>query len=197
MLTIISMLYYTTIILLHRPFYSSSAHHIACRRAADSLEKLLLLLEKTFGFSRITYLMAYCIYTGASVMTHDVKTGDAEARGKMQTFLRALQHGMVACPLLQRSFDIISNSLRPDNMRPSPDATTIPKDDGRNHITTSNFMAANYLPAFPYVDPPVYASFGTDDTVNRTSMDLDAFPFLDCFPENHIDTTTSEWYIPT
>ena len=63
-----SLLYYTTVILLHRPFYSVPAHHAACREAADNIEKLLLLLEKTFGFTRISYLIAYCVYTGAAVM---------------------------------------------------------------------------------------------------------------------------------
>ena len=53
-----NLLYFTMIILLHRPFYSVPARHMACRKAADNLEKMLLLLENTFGFNRITYLMA-------------------------------------------------------------------------------------------------------------------------------------------
>jgi hypothetical protein len=189
------MLYYTIVILLHRPFYSSPAHHIACRRAANSLEKFLLLLEKTFGFSRITYLMAYCIYTGASVMTHDVKTGDLEAGRKMQTFLRALRHGMVTCPLLQRSLHIITNSLHSENPRSSLDATGTSISSNTNPVA-NNHMASNYLPAFPYMDLQVGNSFNASGSINLPGMDLDAFSMLDCFPENHIDTATAEWYIP-
>lgn len=189
------MLYYTIIILLHRPFYSSPAHHIACRQAADNLQKLLLLLEKTFGFSRITYLMAYCIYTGASVMTHDVKTGDLDAGRKMQTFLRALRHGMVTCPLLQRSLHIITNSLQSDIPGPSLNATANPISSNTNPVM-NNLTASNYLPAFPYMDLQVGNGFNASDSISLPGMDLDAFSMLDCFPENHIDTTTSEWYVP-
>lgn len=48
-----SLLYYTTVALLHRPFYSIPLHHRACRQASISIEKLLLLLEKTFGFRKV------------------------------------------------------------------------------------------------------------------------------------------------
>ncbi|CAK7216506.1 hypothetical protein SCUCBS95973_002821 [Sporothrix curviconia] len=107
-----NLLYHTTIILLHRPFYASPVHHAACRQAADHLERLLLLLERTFGFRRITYLMAYCVYTGASVLVQDVKQGcDAAAAAKIQTFLRALRLGVASCPLVRRSLDIITASL--------------------------------------------------------------------------------------
>ena len=56
-------------ILLHRP----RGNQAACRSAANSIEKLLLLLEGTFGFTRVTYLIACCIYTGASAMIRGVK----------------------------------------------------------------------------------------------------------------------------
>ncbi len=156
---------------------------MACRQAADCLEKLLLLLEKTFGFTRVTYLMAYCIYTGASVMTHDVKAGDVTAGRKMQTFLRALQQGISTCPLLQRSLDIITNSLHADV---APAATA---------QTSFNDITANYLPAFPYLDPTVRHDLESQPTT-FTGMELDAFSFLDSFPENNIDIATGAWYLP-
>jgi len=182
-----SLLYYTTIILLHRPFYSAAAHHMACRRAADSLEKLLLLLERTFGFTRVTYLMGYCIYTGASAVTHDVKAGDVDASRKMQTFLRALQQGTATCPLLQRSLDIINNCLRTS---PAPYAGDTPAEDTLNAIT------GDYLPAFPYLDLQVGAD-SSNQTMDLSVMDLDGFSLLDSFPENHIGTSTAEWYLPS
>lgn len=160
---------------------------MACRRAADSLEKLLALLERTFGFSRVTYLMAYCIYTGASVIVHDVKAGDLDASRKMQTFLRALQQGTITCPLLQRSLDIINNCLHTDVPRY---ASNNPAENSLNAIT------ANYLPAFPYLDLQVGGNLSNQAT-NLSGMDLDAFSLLDCFPENHINTTTGEWYLPS
>ncbi|PVH70719.1 hypothetical protein DL98DRAFT_436466, partial [Cadophora sp. DSE1049] len=105
-----NLLFYTTTILLHRPFYSSPSHHAACRQAAINMEKMVLLVEKTFGFTRITYLMAYCIYTGASVLLPDDKSGDRDARARIDTFLRALEGGRTTCPMVQRSLDIIINS---------------------------------------------------------------------------------------
>lgn len=179
-----NLFYYAMIILLHRPFYSAPARHMACRKAADSLEKMLLLLEKTFGFNRITYLMAYCIYTGASVMIKDVKAGDLEASSKMQTFLRALKQGTKTCPLLQRSLDIINNSLNSNPPRFAQSNDNAPAEDP---------VAANYLPAFPYLDPEVTNHLTTDQ--NSSSMDLDAFSFLDSFPEQNINTATGEWYL--
>ncbi|KAL2867481.1 Zn(II)2Cys6 transcription factor [Aspergillus lucknowensis] len=178
-----NLLYHTTIILLHRPFYSASEHHIACRKAADSLEKILLLLEKTFGFNRVTYLMSYCIYTGASVMVKDAKSGDLEASGKIQTFLRALKGGIKTCPLIQRSLDIINNSLQ----------SKTPKLATLNDVSAADGLGtANYLPAFPYLDMGATSQFPTDR--NPAVMDLDAFSLLDSFPEQHISTTTGEWY---
>lgn len=184
MLTYHSLLFYTAVILLHRPFYSIPAHHAACRGASECMEKLLLLLEKTFGFTRITYLIAYCIYTGASVMVQDVKVGDVHAGIMMQTFLRALKQGQRTCPLLQRSMEIINNGLRSEmprftstNGQPDPD----------------NLLTRNYLPAFPYRDFQMEFSHA-----NQMSggMDLDSFSLLDSYPENHIDTGIGSWYMP-
>jgi hypothetical protein len=76
------------------------------------MERLLRLLEATFGFARVTYLMAYCVYTGASALLHDVREGhDPAARRAMQTFLRALRLGVASCPLLGRSLHLIVGSL--------------------------------------------------------------------------------------
>src|SRR3954447_12004114 len=116
-----SLLYYTTVILLHRP----TGDQIACRNAANSIEKLLLLLEGTFGFTRITYLIAYCIYTGASAMLQGVKSGDSEASTRMETFLRALNTGVQSCPILQRSLDIINASM--NIPIPIPEAQSAPR----------------------------------------------------------------------
>ncbi|KAL4779966.1 fungal-specific transcription factor domain-containing protein [Aspergillus varians] len=175
-----NLLYHTTLILLHRPFWSAPEHHTACRKSADNLEKLLLLLEKTFGFNRITYMIAYCIYTAVSVMIKDVKAGDLEANRKMQTFLRALTQATKFCPLIQRSLDIINNSLQ----------SRTPRLASLDEIPTAEGIEdANYLPAFPYLD--MENQFTADR--NLAAVDLDTFSFLDSFPEQHINTAT-EWY---
>lgn len=125
--------------------------------------------------------MAYCIYTAASAMIQDVKAGDLEASTKMSTFLRALKGGVTTCPVVQRSLDIINNSLQASPPQPTSSITDATETLGRN-----------YLPAFPYRDAPV-------DFMNEgdfSTMDLDAFSLLDCFPENHILEGSSEWYMP-
>lgn len=180
-------MYYTTIILLHRPFYSTPAHHETCLKAAENIEKLVVLLEKTFGFSKITYLMAYCIYTGASVMMQEVKRDDLQANIKMQTFLKALRQGITTCPVVQRSLDIITDGLRSEN----PNAAAS-KASGNG--AGQSLVARNYLPAFPYRD--LDADGAVD--ANLGGMDLDGFSMLDCFPENHFDSLGAggEWFMP-
>ncbi|KAE8153537.1 fungal-specific transcription factor domain-containing protein [Aspergillus avenaceus] len=167
-----NLLYYTTIILLHRPFYSNPIHHSACRTAADSIEKLVLLFERSFAFSRITYLVAYCIYTGASVMMQDIKRGDYDAQVKLQTFLQALRQGTTTCPIVQRSLHIITNSLRADT-------TSIPNADLAEAPAGQTPLVRSYLPAFPYRDLDI--NYHVD--LNQGNMDLDGFTLLDCFPE--------------
>lgn len=93
-----NLLYHTSVILAHRPFWSGPAHYEACVSAAQSIEKLLLLIERTFGFDNITYLMAYCVYTGASALLRDAKSGNADAAAKVQTFTRALRTGAKKMP---------------------------------------------------------------------------------------------------
>ncbi|KAL6251364.1 hypothetical protein RBB50_001573 [Rhinocladiella similis] len=177
-----NLLYYSTIILLHRPFNSTLAHHQACRQASNNIESLLLVLEKTFGFTRLTYLMAYCVYTGASAIVKDVRDGDVEATSRMATFQRALQGALSTCPLVQRSLDIINNGLQ-----------TADRHQSRPLNSSIQAEAQEYLPAFPNHDllPDL------DQWESRGSIDLNSFPFLDCFPENHIDIDTGDWYLQT
>ncbi|CAK7221733.1 hypothetical protein SBRCBS47491_004627 [Sporothrix bragantina] len=147
-----NLLYHTTIILLHRPFYASPVHHAACRQAADHLERLLLLLERTFGFRRITYLMAYCVYTGASVLVQDVKQGcDAAAAAKIQTFLRALRLGVASCPLVRRSLDIITASLG-STVPPTGEKDVVVVESSESDSTSSSSSEA-LLAAAPILPP--------------------------------------------
>lgn len=75
------------------------------------MEALLRLFEDTFGFTRFTYLIVYCIYTGSSVLVKDVRSGDQSAAKLLQTYLRAMNEGVTSCPVIQRSLDIVMNGL--------------------------------------------------------------------------------------
>lgn len=173
----ISLLYFTTVILAHRPFWSVASYYQTCIDAAKSIEKLLLLLESTFGFENITYLMGYCIYTGASAVVEEAKKGGAEANAAMQTYLRALNTGMKRCPLLERSLNIIIKGLKSAPIRSSlvDDTPRIDTQPPKGHI-----------PAFPYLDPA--GSSGSDlNAANMGDANFDALAMLDCFPELQID----------
>ena len=148
----------------------------------------MLHLEKTFGFTRLTYLMAYCVYTAASVMMQDMKAGDFEASIRMQTFLRALRQAIETCPVVQRSLDIITNGLKSESVKP---AEKVAGDTSRDSLA-----ARNYLPAFPYRN----TELGFEEDPNAGGMDLDAFSFLDCFPENNFYNLNGDgmgdWFLP-
>ncbi len=116
-------------------------------------------------------------------MIQDVKAGDVAASSKMNTFLRALTGGITTCPVVQRSLDIINNSLH------SKTPTFTMGGEQRND---ESLLTRNYLTAFPYQEAPV--DFAEANTLG--SMDLDAFSLLDCFPENHMDNVGTEWYLP-
>jgi len=170
------MLYYATVILLHRPFNSTPVHHLECRNASHCLEQLIVCLENTFGLTRLTYLIAYCVYTGASVVVPDVNAGDLGASAKMQTFLRALQGGVETCPIVQRSIDIINSNLTPQMQNLDTFSST-----GTDNAEQA---AGRYLPAFPV--PQSEINFDIDWSAEN--LDMDSFSLLNCFPEF---TTTS------
>ncbi|OAA60959.1 Transcription factor [Niveomyces insectorum RCEF 264] len=172
-----NLLYYTTVILAHRPFWSVAVHYEACISAAHSIEKLLLLLERTFGFDNITYLMAYCIYTGASAILREARSGNAEASTKIQTFVRALQSGAKRCPLLERSLSLIRKGLHSPLDRSSTPRSVAVFDDDATAVY-------NYVPAFPYFG---YSDVGDFDfSENPSGINLDTFSTLNCFPEAYM-----------
>lgn len=163
-------------ILAHRPFWSIPAYYNVCISAARSIEKLILLLEITFGLDNITYLMGYCIYTGASAILEDAKKADGAANATMQNYLRALNAGMSRCPLLERSLHIIIKGLKLTVTSRSSD------DAGQEDTGTA---MNSYIPAFPYLDP------GSTDNIDMDMYfdvnNLDPMAMLDCFPELQTD----------
>jgi hypothetical protein len=98
------------------------------------VEAILLRYGHLFGFARITYLMAYCIYTAATVVVEDLKDGFPGDRERIDSFLEALECAKVACPAIQRSIDIISRNLTPS-------------------MASTTMLDPNYIPTDPALDP--------------------------------------------
>jgi hypothetical protein len=146
----------------------------------------MLLFGKTFGFTRVTYLIAYCVYTAASATIQEAKDGDFEANGKMMTFLEALKQGTKTCPVVQRSLDIITNNLKPD-----VDQTL--QLQSYNASTEEPVMSRDYLPAFPY--PTLERTYDVDSSQQFMAMDETS---LDCFPEiQYTDMGVyGTWFLP-
>ncbi|KAK9416533.1 putative Zn(2)-C6 fungal-type domain-containing protein [Seiridium unicorne] len=159
--------------------------HILCQNifAARSMERLLLLYEKTFGFENLTYLMAYCIYTGATVLMQDVKAGNEDASARMKTFTRALRQGLAKCPLLQRSLDNIEKALESTT---GPQA--LPRSSQMPHNSTDS---QSFIPAFPYYDSMGSGDFGMSTGFEYAGA---SSSMLDCFPEIHMES--SNWWPP-
>lgn len=179
-LTTYSLLYFAAIILTHRPFWSVPTHYQVCIQAAQSIEKLVLLLESTFGLENITYLMGYCIYTGASVTLEDVKKNNDAAHATLRTFLRALNTGMRRCRLLERSLNIIIKEMSYSSSSSEQNIFA-----GRAVQAESAPVTSGYIPAFPYIDPAAGMDLSIDGHFNRT--DLSSMQVLDCYPEMQMD----------
>lgn len=124
--------------------------------------------------------MVYCVYTGASALIHDVKSGDTIARTRLNTFVRALEGGRSTCPIVQRSLDIIMSNIESSQ----PQEFTQP--------ATGTQAADALLPAFPRPLPE--ASY-MPDSQPPVSFDADSHFWLDCFPENNNDLSLEDWYI--
>ena len=173
-----SLLYFASIILTHRPFWSVPAEYQVCLEASQSIENLVLLLESTFGLGNITYLMGYCIYTGASVSLEDAKKTNNPTHATLRTFLRALNSGMQRCLLLERSINIIIKEMS----HISHDQAMLGEGIGPSEPAA---VTGGYIPAFPYVDSmgTMESTFGTD----FSHADINSLQILDCYPEMQMD----------
>jgi hypothetical protein len=164
------MLYFATIILAHRPFWAVPSHYRTCMDAAACIEKLVNLLDTTFGLDNITYLMGYCIYTGASAVLEHAKKNSGINDATLQTFIRALNSAKEKNPILKRSLDIIIKGLdfvSTRNLAPDSQSFHLPQN--------------SYIPAFPSLDPSW--PLNLDMETAFSGMDMDPMAFLDCYPE--------------
>lgn len=134
-------------------------------------------MESTFGLGNITYLMGYCIYTGASAILEDAKSGKAMANETLQTYLRALNAGMKKCPLLERSLNIIIKGL---NRSPAPYNPPHPENQSHAPVDVPAGTQNSYIPAFPYLGPDMSMDFDFNSYFGAGS---ESMAVLDCFPE--------------
>ena len=181
------MLYFTTVILTHRPFWSIPANYQICLEASRSIEKLVVLLETTFGLENITYLTGYCIYTGASAILDDVtNSGHGSAHPVLSTFLRALNAGMKRCPLLERSLNIIIKGLN----RSSTTQQAILGDTNPQEA----ILPSTWIPAFPYFDPGYSIDFNMTPFFEGNRVG--SMTALDCFPETQLGPSDMMYRVP-
>ncbi|KAF4345145.1 pathway-specific regulatory [Fusarium beomiforme] len=175
------MLYHTTTILLHRPFLSNPAFWKACQEASEGVEQLLRLLDKTFGFQRFTYIMAYCTYTAATVVVQDMKDGRPGTVERFNMFMRALNAITDSCPGIQRSIDILTRGLGTSRAITSTDAQP------PNYGITSEPSQLPQIPVFPYTDLGNLSAHVVDGTSHETTASSDYFFSLDSFPQLWFD----------
>lgn len=170
------MLYHTTIILLLRPFRTNAICRNACREAAESIESLLLLLERSFGLSKVTYVMAYCAYTAATVVVQDCRDGLPGANEKVDTYMRALNGLRASCPGISRSIDIITRWLQ----QPHQPVTTGAVSTMEQEQIDDAFLGQ--MPTFPF-----------HDTVSQ-SMDAQMEPAMFSTSSSLFDSYPKEWF---
>ncbi|EXJ70401.1 uncharacterized protein A1O5_06469 [Cladophialophora psammophila CBS 110553] len=171
-----NLLYHTALILLHRPFQSSTTCRTICRKASEQVEQLLLRLKNTFGFTRVTYLMAYCTYTAATIAVQDLREGLAGSSQRTRTYLSALTAVKSSCPGIQRSVDIIMASIG------SSWNLDMLEDDLPDSYA---ILASHPMPAFPFYDQNLNAALNVD--FPGPVFNPQHISTLDSFPENCID----------
>jgi hypothetical protein len=189
------LLYFTTLILLHRPFRSNSQCQTICRDAAKECERLILLFERAFGLSHVTYLMAYCAYTAATVALQDLHDGIEGSQMRVNVFLRALYGLRSGTPGIQRSIDIIVRNLdRSRHMdrsggggaangsgtQPTPESMGDLKrsggGDGEDEFSLQT-LPFDALPAFPFDANCDLMNFSTGDMDFPQVGALDSFAY--------------------
>lgn len=168
-----SLLYHATIILLLRPFRKIQACRTSCRDAANSIETLLLSMERTFGFTRVTYLMAYCAYIAATIAVQDAKDHIPGALQRVETFVRVLSALRYTCPGTQRSLDIIKQSVA---------------------LPISEMSAQSEAMQPPLIDPVLVSAVNTPRfPINFFAAGMDPSMGVGNVPFTEFDPYTSQW----
>jgi hypothetical protein len=112
----------------------------------------------------------------------DARSGDLDAKTKLDTFVRALQGGIKTCPIVQRSLEIIVSNLN----------AARPQESAGNSASTLQTDDQVPLPAFPrQVNPGTWTPQNSNPGFETSSHF-----WLDCFPENNMQMDLEDWYIP-
>ncbi|KAF2756436.1 hypothetical protein EJ05DRAFT_441135 [Pseudovirgaria hyperparasitica] len=171
-----NLVYHTTVILVHRPFRDYEPCQKACREASADVENLLLLLERTDSFSHVTYMMAYCAYTAATVAVEDLKQGIPGSQERVDTYMRALHGCRSSCPGIQRSIDIALRSLDSYDLprTAAPETSRLPLEAVQPVAEIIDLS----MPAFPYpyMDASLLEASPTLDFNITQYASLDGFP---------------------
>ncbi|GAB7345960.1 hypothetical protein MBLNU457_4185t2 [Dothideomycetes sp. NU457] len=187
----VCLLHYATIILLHRPLGDLPFTKTALREASRGIEVLLLLLERSFGFTRMTYLMSYCAYTGATVAVEDLSNGLPGAVESVQTFIRALEGARrTTCPVIASSLDIIKMNIAqkcPDKLA----MLNLPMDQVVHPSHPGHVSQQGMMPAFPY--QPIQMDYSGHHT-NVFAVDPTASSMmLNSYPQHFVDMRDEGW----
>lgn len=169
----LNALYHAASILLNRPFRQVPGCLAACRTAAEAIEGLVVIFDNSYGLTHVTYLLAYCAYTAATVTVLDMHDGVDGSPRAANSYLRALYGIRKGCPGIQPSIDIIVKAFDTGNS-----ATYSPPCAQLGPSNTA--ISLDFLPASPF-DPSMEQS-------NCQSMDdLNSIQF------GGLDTFAMEW----
>ncbi|GAA5899571.1 hypothetical protein JCM6882_001153 [Rhodosporidiobolus microsporus] len=120
----LSMLYQATTILVNRPFsfegwgprvrVEEEIRNRAkerCRSAANEIVRLLELYDSTFGFRNMNWLMNYCVFQSATILTVDLQAAApgvaAGASRRVEVILAALTSQSNVTPGVQRAIELV------------------------------------------------------------------------------------------
>ncbi|GAA5852285.1 hypothetical protein JCM8547_006725 [Rhodosporidiobolus lusitaniae] len=124
----LSLLHSATTILVNRPFsydgwgprvrVGEEAKNEAkqrCRSAANEVVRLLELYDATFKFRNMNWLMTYCAFTAATILTVELRSatlGSASlASRRVEVILTALESQSTVTPGVQRSIELVRHLM--------------------------------------------------------------------------------------
>ena len=126
------LLYHTLFIILWRPYLrlAETGRHAreVCNQNADIVHELFIRYGRTFQWTKMTYLVSYCVYTAATVNIEEIKSSSLHdkqnAAKRLAVTLKILESEVKQTPGIRRSVDIIRQQLRSWVPTTDPKAST-------------------------------------------------------------------------
>lgn len=189
----LNLLYQTLHVILWRPYMKRSKHaeyaREVCMAKAQTVNELFLLYGSSFNWSKMTYLVSYCVYTAATINVEAMKTSSGaereEAVKRLAISLRILESEAQQTPGIQRSVNIIKKQLRSWN----PPISSIATQLDVSIPAQSQELSCTTVP-FTHSPPPDSSSLPMDQasgTASFGSEDIFAFDFTDTGAGFHTD----------